>query len=71
MKVLLINGSPNIDGCTARALKEVEVTLNKEGIETERWIRQIDLVPTVAFMAGVRVPDQCEGAPIYQIMEQY
>ena len=35
MKVLLINGSPNIDGCTARALKEVEVTLNKEGIETE------------------------------------
>ena len=35
MKVLLINGSPNIDGCIARALKEVEVTLNKEGIETE------------------------------------
>ena len=35
MKVLLINGSPNSDGCTARALKEIEVTLNNEGIETE------------------------------------
>ena len=35
MKVLLINGSPRANGCTARALKEVEVTLNKEGIETE------------------------------------
>lgn len=35
MKVLLLNGSPRINGCTARALKEVEETLNKEGIETE------------------------------------
>ena len=35
MKVLMINGSPNPKGCTARALKEVEDTLNKEGIDTE------------------------------------
>lgn len=35
MKVLLLNGSPRPNGCTARALKEVEETLNKEGIETE------------------------------------
>ena len=35
MKVLIINGSPHIDGCTATALKEVEKELNKEGIETE------------------------------------
>ena len=35
MKVLLINGSPNRDGCTARALKEISDTLNKENIETE------------------------------------
>lgn len=34
MKVLIINSSPKIDGCTARALKEVEEVLNKEGIET-------------------------------------
>lgn len=35
MKVLLVNGSPNVKGCTARALKEVADTLEKNGIETE------------------------------------
>ena len=35
MKVLLLNGSPNFDGCTKRALKEVEKILNNEKIETE------------------------------------
>lgn len=35
MNVLLLNGSPHINGCTSRALKEVEEILNKEGIETE------------------------------------
>lgn len=35
MKVIILNGSPRIDGCTARALKEVEKILNDEGIETE------------------------------------
>ena len=35
MKVLLINGSPKANGCTARALKEVEMTLQKEGFDTE------------------------------------
>ena len=35
LKVLLINGSPNRNGCTNRALKEVEKTLREEGIETQ------------------------------------
>lgn len=34
MKVLLINGSPNRNGCTNTALEEVAKTLNSEGIET-------------------------------------
>ena len=34
-RVLVINGSPHANGCTARALKEVVDTLNAEGIETE------------------------------------
>ena len=42
----------------------------KEGYTTERWIRQIDLAPTVAVLAGVRFPAQCEGAPIYQILDE-
>lgn len=35
MKVLMINGSPNKEGCTYTALKEVECQLNKCGVETE------------------------------------
>ncbi len=35
MKVLLFNGSPNKEGCTYTALKEIADTLNLEGIETE------------------------------------
>ena len=35
MKVLLVNGSPNVAGCTYTALKEVAGQLDKSGIETE------------------------------------
>lgn len=35
MKVLLINGSPNKEGCTYTALSEVATTLQANGIETE------------------------------------
>lgn len=39
MKVLLINGSPNKEGCTYTALREAAGALNREGIETEIfWI---------------------------------
>lgn len=36
MKVLVINGSPHLNGCTDRALREVENTLHENGVETER-----------------------------------
>lgn len=35
MKVLIINGSPHPEGCTARALKEVSQLLENHGIETK------------------------------------
>ena len=35
MKVILINGSPNRDGCTNRALTEVANSLREEGVETQ------------------------------------
>ncbi|MDD3219927.1 MAG: flavodoxin family protein [Lachnospiraceae bacterium] len=35
MKVLLINGSPHEKGCTYTALHEVEMALQKNGVETE------------------------------------
>lgn len=34
-RVLLINGSPRANGCTARALREIADTLHAEGIETD------------------------------------
>lgn len=37
MKALFINGSPHVNGCTKRALQEVEKILKEEGIETE-WV---------------------------------
>lgn len=39
MKVILVNGSPNKNGCTNRALEEIQTQLGKEGIEAEIfWI---------------------------------
>ena len=35
MKVLLVNGSPNKEGCTFTALTEVAGAIQKNGIETE------------------------------------
>ena len=35
MKVLVLNGSPHVHGCTARALDEAIAALNAEGVETE------------------------------------
>ncbi len=35
MKVLMLNGSPNPSGNTARALAEMETVFSREGVETE------------------------------------
>lgn len=42
----------------------------KEGYETDRHIRQVDVAPTVAVLLGCRFPAQCEGAPAYQIFSE-
>ncbi|MDE7451895.1 MAG: NAD(P)H-dependent oxidoreductase, partial [Paramuribaculum sp.] len=36
MKILVINGSAHLNGCTDRALREVETTLSTFGVEYER-----------------------------------
>ena len=41
----------------------------KEDYVTDRVIREVDVAPTVAVLTGVRMPAQCEGAPVYQIFE--
>ena len=40
----------------------------KEGYKTTRMIREVDFAPTVAVLGGVRMPHECEGAPVYQIL---
>ncbi|MBQ2370033.1 MAG: alkaline phosphatase family protein [Peptococcaceae bacterium] len=42
----------------------------KQSFTTERIIRQIDLAPTMCILGNVRMPAQCEGAPVYQILEE-
>lgn len=42
----------------------------KQGYETDRIVRQIDFVATIAALSGVRMPAQCEGAPVYPIFEE-
>ncbi len=42
----------------------------KENFTTDRVIRQVDLAPTMAVLGGVRMPKQCEGAPLYQILAE-
>lgn len=37
MKALIVNGSPHVDGCTKRALKEVAQVLESQGIEVN-WL---------------------------------
>lgn len=42
----------------------------KKGCLTDRVIRQVDFAATLAHLGGVRMPAQCEGAPLYQILEE-
>lgn len=42
----------------------------KQGVYTDRVIREVDIAPTIATILGVRMPEQCEGAPVYQIIEK-
>ena len=41
----------------------------KKGYYTDRVIRQVDVAPTIAALAGVRCPAQNEGSIIHQILE--
>ena len=42
----------------------------KKGFVTDRWIREVDVAPTISVLLGVEIPAECEGAPVYQILEE-
>lgn len=43
----------------------------KHDDDMKRTVRQVDIAPTVATLLGVRMPADCEGAPVYQILEDW
>ena len=42
----------------------------KEGFEMTMFPREVDVAPTAAALLGVRMPAQCEGAPVYTILSE-
>lgn len=42
----------------------------KEGFQTDRIIRQVDVAPTLAALGGVRLPAQNEGSIVHQIFTE-
>ena len=42
----------------------------KKDYLTERMIKHVDVVPTAAVLLDTKMPTQCEGAPVYQILEE-
>ena len=60
-------------GCGETSVSPIFIAAGKgikQGFTTTRWIREVDVAPTAAALLGVRMPNECEGAPIYQIMEK-
>ena len=68
------------DDCLSTTLGEGDTSVSplfiaagkglKQGYETQRIIRQVDFAATVAILGGVRMPRQCEGAPVYPIFAE-
>ena len=42
----------------------------KEGFEMTMFPREVDVAPTAAALLGVRMPAQCDGAPVYSILTE-
>ena len=61
-----------IDGACGTSVRSIFMAAGpgiKENYLTDRIIKHMDVAPTAAVLLGVRMPAQCEGAPIYQILK--
>lgn len=66
------DGLSTIIGACDTSVKSVFVAAGdgiKKNCYTDRVIRHVDVTPTIATLLDVRMPAQCEGAPVYQILE--
>lgn len=59
MKVLLVNGSPHENGCTARALAEIKATLAACGVESETFWLGADAIGGCRGCAACRTLGRC------------
>ena len=41
----------------------------KKDFRTERIVKHQDVVPTAAVLMGLRTTAQCDGAPVYQVLD--
>ena len=64
---------PTFNGVNNTAVSPIVIFAGKgikKGVYTERAIREVDLAPTAAYLLGLRMPHECEGAPVYQIINE-
>lgn len=67
------DGLPTYQGYTNTSLAPIFMAAGtgfKKGVYVDRVIREVDVAPTMAILGGVRMPAQCEGAPLYQMLEE-
>ncbi len=59
-------------GCNHSSVSPIFIAAGqgiKQGYRTERVIQEVDVAPTIAACMGVRMPAECEGGPVFQILE--
>ena len=59
MKILMVNGSPHENGCTARALREMESVFAAAGIEVEKLTLGTQQIRSCAACGGCRKTGRC------------
>lgn len=67
-------GLPTYEGAYGTSVSPIFVVAGDDILHDDamtRTVRQVDIAPTAAVLLGVRMPKECEGAPVYQIMKAF
>ncbi|MDR1017246.1 MAG: flavodoxin family protein [Lachnospiraceae bacterium] len=71
MKVLLVNGSPNKEGCTNRALQEIAMELAKSGIKSEIFWLGKEAIMSCASCGACNSSGRCAfGGPVNEFLDK-
>ena len=69
MKIILVNGSPNKNGCTYTALDEVAATLKKEGLEADIFHTGKEIVGCRACRSCAKLGHCVINDPVNEFLE--